>query len=94
MVERRHRFQIYFQILEEIRKEIQRTGLAKPTHISYKVGVPYDRLKEYLKELVQIGMITDHETYKITEKGEKFILEYGKLTIFLNDVGLLKVENL
>ena len=94
MIERRHRFQIYFQILWEIHLESQRTGLVKPTHISYSVSVPYNRLKEYLKELVNMGMIVDHGTYKITEKGERFLVEYERLTNFLADMGMLKVNNL
>lgn len=87
MVERRHRFHIYFQILEEVQRE-NRRGIVKPTHLSYKVSVPFDRLKEYLKELTKMEMID--EACKITVKGEKFLLEYGRMMNILNDMGMLK----
>jgi len=88
MTGKRHKFQIYFQILDEIQRDYLTEGTVKPAHVSYKVGVPYVRLKRYLEEMEKIDIID--ETLRITEKGERFLFEYGRMMDFLSRMGMLK----
>ncbi len=90
--ERRSRFQIYYEILKGIQEQIARRGVVTPTPISQRVGVPYDRLKEYLGKLDALGMIEASEQVTITEKGCRFLSEYPKVFNFLVEMGLVKLE--
>jgi predicted transcriptional regulator len=83
---KRDKIKIMHDMLELIST---RDGKARPTHIMYKANLSHEMLVEYMNELKQKGFITEHidkdnrRTYKITEKGSKFIAEYRAMTRFL-----------
>jgi predicted transcriptional regulator len=58
------------------------------THIQLMTHVPFDRLKIYLSELKQLGLIQAGSSPKITEKGEQFLIEYEKVLDFMKRMGL------
>ena len=58
------------------------------THIQLMTNVPFDRLKTYLSELEQLGLIHAGSSLKITEKGEQFLIEYEKVLDFMKRMGL------
>jgi predicted transcriptional regulator len=81
MVERRSKHEIIYDILNLIS---QKGGKVKPTHILYGGNLSHDRLKKYLKELIDAGFIAQTEEkgktfYTLTEKGYKFIEEFKKI---------------
>lgn len=81
MVERRSKHQIIYDILNLIS---QKGGKVRPTHILYGGNLSHDRLKKYLKELIEGGFIGNVEEkgkifYILTEKGYKFIVEFKKI---------------
>lgn len=87
---RRDRMKIYGDILSVIasegsEKEKQEIRL---THIQLMTRVPFDRLKIYLSELEQLGLIQAGSSPKITEKGEQFLIEYEKVLDFMKRMGL------
>ena len=87
--ERRNKFQIICDILFFLQKE-QRG--AKPTHVLYKVNLSHTKLKEYLTELEQKGLIyfTNEKgkiLYKITDKGLQFINQLRKINELKNAFG-------
>jgi len=81
MAERRSKHQIIYDILTLISNK---GGKVKPTHILYGGNLSHDRLKKYLKELIDAGFIEQVKEktktfYTITEKGYKFIEEFKKI---------------
>jgi predicted transcriptional regulator len=58
------------------------------THIQLMTNVPFDRLKIYLSELKQLGLIQAGSSMEITEKGEQFLIEYEKVLDFMKRMGL------
>ena len=81
MVERRSKHEIIYDILNLISSK---GGKVKPTHILYGGNLSHDRLKKYLKELIDAGFISqidekNHTYYILTDKGYKFIEEFKKI---------------
>ncbi len=90
MNEKRDRIQIIHDILISIQ---EKNGLIKPTHLLYKSNLSHDRLKKYVNELIESGMIKEElhsgkKHYKLTEKGFKFIFEYKRIKEFTETFGI------
>jgi predicted transcriptional regulator len=58
------------------------------TRIQLRTNVPFDRLKKYLSELKELGLIQDGSSPKLTEKGQQFLNEYQKVLDFMNRMGI------
>lgn len=89
MAERRSKFEIVYDILALIRRE----GKIKPTHVLYKGNLSYDRLKKYMNELKEKGLIDEiiekkKKFYIITEKGIKIVEEAKKIQEVKDAFGL------
>ncbi len=89
MAERRNKFQIILDLLNLIYQK----GKIKPTHLLYGGNLSYDRLKKYVSELEEKGLISqiqekDKSFYIITEKGINFINEAKKLKELTEAFGL------
>jgi predicted transcriptional regulator len=84
---RRDRMKIYGDILLSIMAETKRGKIAL-THIQQKSNVPFDRLKVYLSELMDLGLIQDESTLNLTEKGQQYVIEYEKVLDFMKRMGL------
>lgn len=89
MAERRNKFEIICDILALIQKH----GKIKPTHILYKGNLSYDRMKSYISELEEKGLIEevkekDKSYYIITEKGAKLVEEAKKIKELREAFGL------
>jgi len=88
---RRSRFEMYVDILTEIRN-----GTVLPTRIMYGTNLSWKPLKQMLKTLAAQGIIEaqsmddgdkrTNKSYALTEKGEKV------LTYFNRAKGLLELE--
>ena len=90
MAERRNKFQIILDILSLLQRK---GGKIKPTHILYGGNLSYNRLKKYLKELEDKGLIQQiHEKektfYIITDKGLNFLSEAKKIKQITDAFGL------
>jgi predicted transcriptional regulator len=53
-----------------------------------RINVPFDRLKKYISDLVDLGLIDDESSLRITEKGRQYLREYEKVLDFMNRMGL------
>jgi predicted transcriptional regulator len=58
------------------------------SQVQTKINVPYDRLKIYLQDLVDLGLITDDVSCKLTEKGTRYVEEYKRVLDFVKRMGL------
>jgi predicted transcriptional regulator len=89
-VEKRNKADIYFAILQLLRRNVEPNGKLSLTRVAHVANLPYDRFQNYLSNLVQLGMIfRNSEKLVVTEKGLEFIDEYKKITSFLRRMGLL-----
>lgn len=86
--ERRHKLQIYFDIMYAIQQEAMNEGGAKPTRIQHLSNMSYDKLSRYLDELQAKEMITRTETLSLTEKGHQFLRDYDKIKELIERMGL------
>lgn len=89
-MERRNRLQIILDILELMQRK---GGDIKPTHLLYGGNLSYDRLKKYIKELEDKGLIMQvndkgKTRYRITDKGLNFINEARKIKEITDAFGL------
>ncbi|MDH5635014.1 MAG: winged helix-turn-helix domain-containing protein [Candidatus Bathyarchaeota archaeon] len=78
---------IYGDVLSVIKTET-RKGQIILTHIQLRTNVPFDRLKTYLSELEELGLIQDGSSLKLTEKGQQYVIEYEKVLDFMKRMGL------
>jgi predicted transcriptional regulator len=78
---------IYAEILEALKRK----GLTRITRVSYAVGLPVDRTKNYLKDLSSSGLVAtqigEESGYSITHRGLDFLDAYWKLKGFLDFIG-------
>jgi predicted transcriptional regulator len=58
------------------------------THIQVQIKVPFDRLKTYISELKNLGLIQDEISLKLTEKGKQYLVEYKKVLDFMQLMGI------
>lgn len=90
MSKKRDRLQVINDILETIRDKGEKT---KPTHILYKSNLSHQMMQEYLKELIDKGLVIENsigrsKTYKLTDKGYEYINEYRLVMRFIDSFGL------
>ena len=79
---------IYGDVLSVIKTET-RTGKIILTRIQLKTNVPFDRLKAYLSELEQLGLVQNGSSLKLTEKGQQYVVEYERVLDFMKRMGLI-----
>jgi len=81
------------QIMIDILKVIHKRGKARPTHILYGANLSHDRLKKYLRELEENGLIIKealggYVVYRLTSKGLRLLREYDKIRRFAEAFGI------
>jgi predicted transcriptional regulator len=86
-IARRDRLKIYGDLLSVL-SALSREEKIVLTHVQVQIGVPFDRLKTYISELNNLGLIEDQTSFKLTEKGKQYIVEYGKVLDFMKRMGL------
>jgi predicted transcriptional regulator len=86
-IQRRDKLKIYGDLLSALhyKSNVEKIVL---TQVQMKIGVPFDRLKTYITELVDLGLVQDETSLKLTEKGIQYISEYQKVLDFMNRMGL------
>ena len=57
------------------------------TQVQVRMGVPFDRLKNYISELMELGLI-EETSLKLTEKGKQYLIEYARVLDFMKRMGL------
>jgi predicted transcriptional regulator len=86
-IQRRDRLKIYSDLLSALRSESDAEKVVL-THVQVKLKVPFDRLKMYITELVDLGLVQDETSLKLTEKGTRYLREYEKVLDFMKRMGL------
>ncbi len=83
MTSRRSRFEIYIDVLNEVK-----SGAVKPTQIMYGANLSWKPLQDILKSLLNQGLLSAVEgdprdkrtkvTYGLTQRGENVVRYYSK----------------
>jgi predicted transcriptional regulator len=58
------------------------------TQVQMKINVSYDRLKKYIGNLKDLGLIDGETSLKLTEKGKQYLKEYENVLAFIKHMGL------
>lgn len=86
MRDKRSKLQIYFDICQAIKIEVEDNGTTSKTRIQSKCNTSYDKLLRYLGEMEQKGMIEKGKHITITEKGNRFLQDYLKINELIAEV--------
>jgi predicted transcriptional regulator len=84
---RRDKFRIYGDLLSALYSSYGTEKIVL-TQIQAKVNVPFDRLKKYVKEIKDQGLIEDETSLKLTEKGIQYLRMYEQVLEFMKRMGL------
>jgi predicted transcriptional regulator len=86
-IQRRDRLKIYGDLLSMLNAEHNNENIIL-TRIQVKINVPFDRLKNYLSELNDLGLIENENNLKLTEKGKQYLEEYENVLDFMKRMGI------
>ncbi len=86
-IPRRDKMKIYGDLLLVLRSEYGAEKIVL-TQVQVRVKVPYDRLKMYIAELVDLGLIQDETSLQLTVKGVQYLREYKRILDFMKRMGL------
>jgi predicted transcriptional regulator len=85
-IPRRDKLKIYCDLLSILQS--QNNDEIVLTQIQLKLNVPFDRLKQYLKQLIELDLIEDETSLKLTKKGKQYIRDYERVLDFMKRMGL------
>lgn len=86
-IPRRDRMKIYGDLLSILYAENKEEKIVL-TRIQIQINVPFDRLKIYISELANLGLITDETSLRVTEKGKQYLSEYQNVLDFMKRMGI------
>ena len=88
--EKRHKLQLYYEILCAIVENTNDNDAARPTWVQHSSRLSYDKMMNHFDELEKMGMICllNGGLISITNKGMKFTKQYSQLTNLIESVGL------
>ena len=86
-IQRRDKLKIYGDLLSALLSESEAEKIVL-TQVQTRIGVPFDRLKSYIAELVDLGLVRDATSLKLTEKGTQYLREYVRVLDFMKRMGL------
>lgn len=86
-IPRRDKLIIYGDLLVALQN---RAGSEKIvlSQVQTKINLPYDRMKTYIKDLVDLGLVEDQTSLKLTSKGKQYIKEYKRVLDFIKRMGI------
>ncbi len=86
-IQRRDKLKIYGDLLSALRSESGAERIVL-TQVQTRIKVPFDRLKAYIAELVNLGLVQDEISLKLTKKGTQYLREYERVLDFMKRMGL------
>ena len=86
-ISRRGKLKIYADLLAALKDEAKNEKIVL-TRVQVRINVPYDRLKNYISDLIDLGLIQDETSLILTEKGKRYLEEYEKVLDFVKRMGI------
>ena len=84
---RRDKLVIYGDLLAVLNDESKNERIVL-TRVQVRINVSFDRLKKYIGNLIDLGLIEDEVSLKLTEKGKQYLREYEQVLDFIKRMGL------
>lgn len=81
------------EIIRDLLDTLQKNRKVKITHLIYKANLSNNSIKPYIEDLIKNGLIEqffedEQRYYKITNKGNEFLMEFSKIKVFSDSFGL------
>ena len=86
-IQRRDKMKIYGDLLRILLTESSNEKIVI-SHVQMKSNVPFIRLKKYVLDLKELGLIEDESSLKVTEKGKQYLREYETVLSFMKRMGM------
>jgi predicted transcriptional regulator len=86
-IPRRDKLKIYGDLLMILNNQAKTEKIVL-SQVQMRMGVPFDRLKNYISELTDLGLIENEPSFKLTEKGRQYLVEYANVLDFMMRMGL------
>jgi predicted transcriptional regulator len=86
-ISRRDKLKIYGDLLSALDDQ-SKTEKIVLTRVQAQINVPFDRLKNYISELIDLGLVKENISFELTEKGKKYLMEYERILEFMKNMGL------
>lgn len=86
-IPRRDKLKIYGDLLSALYSDSSAEKVVL-TQVQVRIKVPFDRLKTYIAELVDLGLIKDEISLELTKKGTQYLREYERVLDFMKRMGL------
>jgi predicted transcriptional regulator len=86
-ISRRDKLKIYGDLLSALNDQ-SKTEKIVLTRVQVRINVPFDRLKNYISELIDLGFIKENISFELTEKGKQYLMEYERILEFMKNMGL------
>jgi len=86
-IRRRDRMKIYGDLLSVLYSKRDNEKIVL-TQVQVQIKVPFDRLKSYINELIDLGLVHDEFSLELTEKGKSYLREYETVLDFMKRMGL------
>lgn len=86
-ISRRDKLKIYGDLLSALNKEASSEKIVL-TRVQVQINVPFDRLKNYVSELRELGLVQDEVSLRLTDKGKQYLREYESILDFMKRMGL------
>jgi len=86
-ISRRDKLKIYGDLLSILNRESKTEKIAL-TKVQRLVNVPFDRLKIYISDLKELGLIQDETSLILSKKGKQYVREYEQVLDFMKRMGI------
>jgi predicted transcriptional regulator len=88
--EKRHKLQLFYDIISAVEDSTINNESARPTHVQHYSRLSYDKMLNYVDGLEKKGMILRESDglISVTNKGREFIHQYDQLINLIESVGL------
>jgi len=84
---RRDRLKIYGDLLAVLNEEARKEKIVL-SWVQVKTNLPFNRLKVFIQDLTQLGLIENEDSLKLTEKGKQYLREYEQVLKFIKRMGI------
>jgi predicted transcriptional regulator len=81
------------EIIKDLLYVLQKNKRVKITHLIYKGNLSNNSIKPYLEELLKNNLVEEffedeQRFFRITSRGNEFLMEFNKIKIFSESFGL------
>ena len=81
------------EIIRDLLDTLQKNRKVKITHLIYKANLSNNSIKPYIEDLLKNSLIEqffdcEQRFFRITPKGNEFLMEFNKIKVFSDSFGL------